>query len=894
MNVNTFILFCLALNTCFIFGTRRNKEPNRVLRRRFHFGGQQQAGYAGYVNHNSDRLHKSRHVTAKVQNIIADESTLPFIDSYISVDEVEPSYHVLPGRQGHCKANGMIMYHNAVWSPKPCLTCLCSSGKIVCDEMNCPILKCARTITPAGECCPICTSNEPNDPSETYNITSNDQDLPVGQLLEEDELHRKDANQKGLKDEYRQSELEAPHHNKEKLSQMEEEELQKADEMEQNYLQEENHESKRKGKQQIEKEIKKKSRTREEENWYFDNYDHEQMVEKVKEEQGEGQNEEQEIEENQREEREEQEVVVKQEQGKLEKDRLDLEEQMEKVEVQDVGKKEQEEVNNLAIQQEGQTKIQEDHEEENEGEEESEEEVEGNREMEAEERERCETCEQEEVERGKVVLGDEVDGEENGDEESWWNMDAEEIVEASGNDMMWTEKAWGVEIEEEEVVEEGEDEEVENEGEGEDEEEEVKEEDEEDYQDVFDFPSYSSILQLLPHFPNEDMRTFSLPIGCDVTDTAINCNNAKLTQIPPLRDLEIKHFQLAGNSITAIPAAAFNGVPNLELIDLSRNRILSSNIDQAAFNKLKKLERLYLDGNLLLQIPPQLPRTLVELKVNENLLQRLDEQTFQGLNKIVNLELEGNKLSESNVQPLVFRPLKRLAYLRLGKNNFRTLPQGLPPSIEELYLEHNEIEEISELSLNKTTNLNVIVLRNNKLDETRIAPMAWIKLQNLESLDLSYNKIVHVPSFLPKGLLYLILVHNQIERIPGFVFAHMEPGLEILYLSFNKLTSGGVDLVSFFGTYDSMRELFLDHNMLKRVPAGIAEMKALHFLRLNDNLIRNIQLESICLENQENDSNIRTLHLENNYINTRRIPQTAFSCIQLYSAVVLTPQKVKK
>lgn len=37
-----------------------------------------------------------------------------------------------------------------------------------------------------------------------------------------------------------------------------------------------------------------------------------------------------------------------------------------------------------------------------------------------------------------------------------------------------------------------------------------------------------------------------------------------------------------------------------------------------------------MDGNLLLQIPSQLPRTLVELKVNENLLQRLDEQAFHG------------------------------------------------------------------------------------------------------------------------------------------------------------------------------------------------------------------------------------------------------------------------
>lgn len=45
------------------------------------------------------------------------------------------------------------------------------------------------------------------------------------------------------------------------------------------------------------------------------------------------------------------------------------------------------------------------------------------------------------------------------------------------------------------------------------------------------------------------------------------------------------------------------------------------------------------------------------------------------------LELEGNLLSEGNVDPLVFAPLIQLSYLRLGRNHFRTIPQGLPMSL---------------------------------------------------------------------------------------------------------------------------------------------------------------------------------------------------------------------
>lgn len=45
---------------------------------------------------------------------------------------------------------------------------------------------------------------------------------------------------------------------------------------------------------------------------------------------------------------------------------------------------------------------------------------------------------------------------------------------------------------------------------------------------------------------------------------------------------------------------------------------------------------------------------------------------------------------------------------------------------QELYLENNLIEEISEAVFNQTQNLNIVSLSHNRLDETRIAPMAWI------------------------------------------------------------------------------------------------------------------------------------------------------------------------
>lgn len=110
--------------------------------------------------------------------------------------------------------------------------------------------------------------------------------------------------------------------------------------------------------------------------------------------------------------------------------------------------------------------------------------------------------------------------------------------------------------------------------------------------------------------------------------------------------------------------------------------------------------------------------------------------------------------------------------------------------------------------------------------------------RKLETLDLSHNRLVHVPSFLPRGLRRLLLHHNHIERIPGYVFAHMKPGLEFLHLSYNSLRADGIHDVSFWGLRTSLAELLLDHNQLQAIPRGLLSLKGLQVLRLSHNKIR--------------------------------------------------------
>ncbi|KFZ52070.1 Extracellular matrix protein 2 [Podiceps cristatus] len=683
MQATSLVYYFLLVSLCIDFSQNETSALLRRQRRSMHYRGlrKSSSGRNWAPRQPEVKLLAPVAVVPSIPLTNVDDGIMGVFDSLIGLGGHESSYSVLPGKKGHCTANGMIMYDKAVWSPKPCITCLCSKGEVICDTTMCHPLKCPKTIIPAGECCPVCSdtaasldssiislddiSELSGDPPEPYDLDNANVLSSVHTQTEKGELLRTE------------------------VVKFEEKEVHKKGEK------------------------KRKSK----------------------------------------------------------------------------GKKNQQK--------------------------------------------------HKAYHRGKKPV---------------------------------TRKG----AEEEEIQHES---------------------DEDD--GAFRIPS---------HFPVAvpPIEVPPLPSACSTSDTTVSCINAKLTQIPPISDPDLTSLDLTGNSITTISDEAFNGIPNLEWIDLSKNNITSPGIGPQAFKILKKLKRLYLDGNMLVHIPSELPSTLEEIKINDNQLHAIDEYGLQDLKNLVTLELEGNKLSEANVSPLAFYPLKSLSYLRLGRNKFRIIPQGLPATLEELYLENNQIEEVSEICFNHTRNINVIVLKHNKLEEHRIAPLAWINQENLESIDLSYNKLYHVPSYLPKSLLHLILIGNHIERIPGYIFGHMKPGLEYLYLSFNKLTDDGIDPVSFFGAYHSLRELFLDHNELKSVPFGIDEMRKLRFLRLNNNKIRTVPPERICrthingddahenseeVENEE--SRLEHVHLENNYINTRQLSPHAFSCIRSYCSVVLKPQKIK-
>ncbi|XP_036388810.1 extracellular matrix protein 2-like isoform X2 [Megalops cyprinoides] len=422
-----------------------------------------------------------------------------------------------------------------------------------------------------------------------------------------------------------------------------------------------------------------------------------------------------------------------------------------------------------------------------------------------------------------------------------------------------------------------------------------EDDDDDDDDEDGDLKDNDPVAGLLPTAPPAEGRglTESLPIGCMLSESLIACRKAGLTYLPVITDPKIKVLSLSKNKIRHIPLNSLAGLPNLEWLDLSKNKLSDSSLTQDVFKNLGNLKRLNLDGNYLTKIPP-LPPSLEELSINDNKISTLRPHSFKGLSRLLRLELEDNRLQEEGISSLAFRPLRKLLFLKLDDNKLRTIPIGLPLSLQELHLSENKLEAVQEGVLNQTTKLKQLDLSHNRIRDDHIVPRALMQLQKLEVLDLSHNKLVRVPPLLPPTLRQLSLHWNQIDRVVGNVFGHLRPGLQVLRLSHNHLRDDGVTAFSFLGLYRSLVTLHLDHNQLQSIPPSLPRFKVLQLLRLDHNLIRYIPQNAFCNVRVNKDSPLVSLHLEDNIINHHLIPATAFSCVRSPAGILLEPQSSKQ
>lgn len=155
-----------------------------------------------------------------------------------------------------------------------------------------------------------------------------------------------------------------------------------------------------------------------------------------------------------------------------------------------------------------------------------------------------------------------------------------------------------------------------------------------------------------------------------------------------MEEIKLKQLYLQSNLFTDFPYAALQKQDELELIDISRNRIKSINL-QDDFSKFTKLKLLDLSANQLTKFPIAVMncKSLLVLRLIQNNIEHIPEELVKN-----NSSYENSSLSELNLN---HNPLKEitkefcnhfynLKFLGISKTDVVKLPENIAKDMQQL------------------------------------------------------------------------------------------------------------------------------------------------------------------------------------------------------------------
>uniref|UniRef100_A0AAY4E9H4 LRRCT domain-containing protein n=1 Tax=Denticeps clupeoides TaxID=299321 RepID=A0AAY4E9H4_9TELE len=187
------------------------------------------------------------------------------------------------------------------------------------------------------------------------------------------------------------------------------------------------------------------------------------------------------------------------------------------------------------------------------------------------------------------------------------------------------------------------------------------------------------------------------PAGCTCNKNGAVMCTGSIADIPSPMPVHTYHLILHATHVRALGKdelarlpliTRFAGLVNLTELDVSRNSV--TYLDADVFRSLGSLRFLNLGRNLLARLPPALFHPLARLQhlmIYSNRLQTLEAGAFDGLLK--ELYLYGTKLT--------------------------TVPWNLFPNLQKLSLRYNNLENLHPQLFHHLTNLQVLLLNNNRL-----------------------------------------------------------------------------------------------------------------------------------------------------------------------------------
>lgn len=161
-----------------------------------------------------------------------------------------------------------------------------------------------------------------------------------------------------------------------------------------------------------------------------------------------------------------------------------------------------------------------------------------------------------------------------------------------------------------------------------------------------------------------------------------------------------KNLHLDKRDIENIDENVFQGLDNLENLDLGGNKLQKINI--STFKGLGNLKKLWLDENQVVKIEENAFVHLTQLQVlsfSNNKLSRIEANMFHGLHNLVGLILSGNLITDIDLNAF------------LGLTNLRLLMLNDNP----------QLNRFNRKCFEPLTSIGVIVLSNSKSAEKTYA-----------------------------------------------------------------------------------------------------------------------------------------------------------------------------
>ncbi|KAK3100348.1 hypothetical protein FSP39_018535 [Pinctada imbricata] len=245
-----------------------------------------------------------------------------------------------------------------------------------------------------------------------------------------------------------------------------------------------------------------------------------------------------------------------------------------------------------------------------------------------------------------------------------------------------------------------------------------------------------------------------------------------------LRSLRILSLRSCG--INNIQSMAFEGLPSLEVLDLTYNYLEEI---PSAILRLSNLKSLFVGGNSIFTIKNNsfVGMILEKLVLDYNEIYEIEANAFSGLeSNLKKLEFHGNYIP--NIPSSALRRLKNLTFLKISKNNIQKIDKDAfvgMQSLQMLELDNNAIKFDNQSFVSLSDSLDTLLLRDTRL--TYFPANELAPLRRLQTLDLSFNRIGPImdADVSKLNLRTLILTNNNISVISPRTFKNLKQPIEL-------------------------------------------------------------------------------------------------------------------